>query len=184
VVSVTGTLQSAGTASGYGGSVKVLGDKVGLFNALGWMLLERLVAAPYGRGNSREGPDRMTSETIVAKNATITADATTSGDGGRVVVWSNEHTQFSGRSARVVVPKRATAALPKCRVKAAWITEARPICARRKARRVRCCSIRWDLEIRGGTGRRRYQRKQRQLRWRRHQRDDLRGRCHLGGVPE
>src|SRR5439155_22404629 len=42
------------------------------------------------------GPEQNASQTIVAKNATINADAITSGNGGNVAVWSNNGTKFYG----------------------------------------------------------------------------------------
>lgn len=43
-----------------------------------------------------KGPERNAQTTKVEKDATIVADARTKGDGGQVVVWSDEKTNFDG----------------------------------------------------------------------------------------
>ena len=43
-----------------------------------------------------KGPERNAQTTKVEKDATIVADARTNGDGGQVVVWSDEKTNFDG----------------------------------------------------------------------------------------
>src|SRR5205807_9344943 len=80
------------------GTVKVLGDKVALFSGT------RIDASGDAGGGSvlvggnfqGQGPLQNASQTIVARNTAIKADAVTSGDGGNVVVWSNDATQFYG----------------------------------------------------------------------------------------
>ena len=99
VVSVTGTLEAAGTASGTtGGTIKVLGDKVGLFdgatlNASGDAGGGTVLVGGNFQGN---GPEHNALRTYVAAGATINADAVTSGDGGKVIVWSDDITRFYG----------------------------------------------------------------------------------------
>ena len=99
VVANSGTLTVAGTDAGAtGGTVKVLGDKVALFSGT------RIDASGDAGGGSvnvggnyqGQGPLQNASQTIVARDAAIKADAITRGDGGSVVVWSNEATQFYG----------------------------------------------------------------------------------------
>src|SRR6267142_1617814 len=99
VVSNSGALAVAGTDAGTtGGEVKVLGDKVGLFNGT------RIDASGDAGGGTiniggnfqGHGPLQNASQTIVARDAAIKADAITSGEGGKVVVWSNDATQFYG----------------------------------------------------------------------------------------
>src|SRR5438552_5823170 len=93
VVSNTGTLTSAGTEPGTpGGTVKVLGDKVGLFNGT------RIdVSGDAGGGTvlvggnfQGKGPEHNASRTYVGPDATINAEAVTTGKGGEVVVWAND----------------------------------------------------------------------------------------------
>jgi filamentous hemagglutinin family protein len=99
VVEVSGTLDASDTSPGAnGGSVKVLGDKVGLFDEA------RIdVSGDTGGGEVLIGGDykgqgevRNASRTYVAPGARIQADASTEGDGGKVIVWSDEATGFYG----------------------------------------------------------------------------------------
>jgi filamentous hemagglutinin family protein len=101
----SGTISAAGTVSGTaGGSVEVLGDDVGLF---GSSLVDVSGAAGGGTaliGGDLHGanPDIQDAEqTYVSPNSVIKADAITSGNGGKIVVWSDDATQFFGtESAR------------------------------------------------------------------------------------
>src|SRR5438067_5902304 len=99
VVSNTGTLTAAGTESGTtGGTVKVLGDKVGLFDGT------RIDASGDAGGGTvlvggnyqGKGSEANAARTYVGADASINANAVTSGDGGRVILWSNEITRFDG----------------------------------------------------------------------------------------
>ncbi|HEY4215347.1 MAG TPA: filamentous hemagglutinin N-terminal domain-containing protein [Steroidobacteraceae bacterium] len=96
----SGTLDaSAADSASTGGSVSVLGDHVGLFdNAV------VNVSGSTGGGTALIGGDfhganpdvQNASRTYVGPNAVIDADAGTTGDGGNVVVWSNEVTKYFG----------------------------------------------------------------------------------------
>ncbi|MDO8789529.1 MAG: filamentous hemagglutinin N-terminal domain-containing protein, partial [Sulfuritalea sp.] len=104
VVSVTGTLDASGTAAGQaGGTVKVLGDKVGLFDQA------KIDVSGVGSGGTAlvggnfqgKGPEQNASMTYVGKDVTINADAVGAGDGGKVIVWADDTTRFFGNiSAR------------------------------------------------------------------------------------
>lgn len=102
ITSVAGTIDATSTAPGTtGGRVDVRGDRVGLFDAT----ID--VSGPAGGGDVRVGGDfhggsgERASRTYVSDGTTIRADATSSGDGGSVVVWSDEVTRFAGQiSAR------------------------------------------------------------------------------------
>ena len=99
VVSVTGSLDASGTGAGQsGGTVKVLGDKVGLFAGASID-----VSGDAGGGTALiggnfhgAGPEANASMTYVAQGAAINADAVTSGNGGNVAVWSNDATRYYG----------------------------------------------------------------------------------------
>ena len=99
VVSNAGTLQAAGTDAGtVGGTVKVLGQYVGLFDGS-----KIDVSGDAGGGDVAvggdfhgAGPDPNASRAYVSRGASINADAVNSGDGGRVVVWSDNGTTFYG----------------------------------------------------------------------------------------
>jgi len=92
------------TAGNKGGAIDVLGGRVALF---GNATLE--ASGDQGGGRIRVGGDYQganpdvpnASSTFVGENVTIKADATQSGDGGRVIVWADDATRFRGQiSAR------------------------------------------------------------------------------------
>ena len=96
----SGTLDaSAGDAVSTGGSVAVLGDRVGL---LGNAVVN--VSGATGGGTALIGgdthganPDVLdASQAYVSSGTTLNADAGETGDGGRVVVWSNDLTRYYG----------------------------------------------------------------------------------------
>src|SRR3954468_3689471 len=99
IVANSGTLDVSGTAAGAtGGTVKVLGEYVALANGT-----QINASGDVGGGTvlvggnfHGAGPEANASQTVVASTATITADAINSGNGGNVVVWSNDATQFTG----------------------------------------------------------------------------------------
>ncbi len=100
IVAVSGTLNASGPETGQtGGSVKVLGDKVGLFDGA---RIDVSGAAGGGQvlvgGNLRgQGPEANARRTVVAGDARIVADALEQGNGGQVVVWADEATAFQGK---------------------------------------------------------------------------------------
>ncbi|MBX3654006.1 MAG: filamentous hemagglutinin N-terminal domain-containing protein [Ramlibacter sp.] len=82
-----------------GGSVDVLGDRVALFGAASVD-----VSGGQGGGQVRIGGDYRganasvpnAKRTFVGEDVSIRADAGTVGDGGRVIVWSDEATRLGG----------------------------------------------------------------------------------------
>jgi filamentous hemagglutinin family protein len=99
VVANSGTLDVSGTEAGAtGGTVKVLGEYVGLFNG------SRIDASGDAGGGSVMvggnfygfGPEQNAKETYVASDASINADAVNSGNGGQVAIWSDNGTEFYG----------------------------------------------------------------------------------------
>ncbi|HEX2923675.1 MAG TPA: filamentous hemagglutinin N-terminal domain-containing protein, partial [Chloroflexota bacterium] len=95
----SGTLNvSSAEAGAKGGSVSVLGKNVALYDGTN---IDASGDAGGGTvligGNYQgKGPERNASQTYVAKNAVIKADATGKGDGGKVIVWSDNATKFYG----------------------------------------------------------------------------------------
>jgi len=98
-VIVTGTLQAAGVDSGMtGGTVKVLGKYVGLVGSA------KIDASGDAGGGTAliggnfygSGPEQNAFRTYVGQDVVINADAVSSGDGGRVAVWSDDTTRFYG----------------------------------------------------------------------------------------
>lgn len=98
---VSGTVNVASN-SAIGGSVNVVGNQVGLVGA------NINASGLTGGGIVRVGGDYQgqgtlpnAAQTIVSPDTTINADAIQSGDGGRVIIWSDQSTQFFGNiSAR------------------------------------------------------------------------------------
>ena len=105
VISGSGIPAAPGTAivagavdvSGTGGTVQVLGEKVGLvganINASG-----NLGGGTVLIGGDYQGKGKVpnANHTFVDSETTINADAGTNGNGGRVIVWSDDTTEFHG----------------------------------------------------------------------------------------
>ena len=96
----SGTLDaSAGDSVSSGGSVSLLGDRVGL---LGNAVVD--VSGATGGGTALIGGDYQgsnpnvlnASRTYVSAGATLNADAGALGDGGRIIVWANDGTRYDG----------------------------------------------------------------------------------------
>ncbi|MFC3325204.1 beta strand repeat-containing protein [Mesorhizobium cantuariense] len=101
-VEITGTLDASAKATGKGGKVTVTGRKLKLRAA------KVDASGKDGGGTVKIGGDKQGSGTLqrsatteIDANTTISADATGTGDGGTVIVWSDEQTNFAGKiSAR------------------------------------------------------------------------------------
>ena len=96
-----GSIEVVGASeSAKGGKVQLLGEKVGLFESA-------KVNASGGAGGGEvlvggdylgKNPDVRNSKAVVmASEAKILADAKVSGDGGKVILWSDEYTGFFGK---------------------------------------------------------------------------------------
>src|SRR5262245_8315158 len=95
---VSGTVEATG-ADGAGGSVQVLGNLVGLtgggaLNASGETGGGAVLVGGDFQGKNPEVQNAF--RTYVGPDATIKADAITSGDGGKVIVWSDDATRAYG----------------------------------------------------------------------------------------
>ncbi|MEM8641321.1 MAG: CHAT domain-containing protein [Cyanobacteria bacterium P01_G01_bin.54] len=96
---VSGSLDVSGAQ---GGEIAVLGQNVGLVGA------NLDAAGEQGGGTIRIGGEYHgrgglpnATHTVVDAASTLRADAQTQGDGGRVIVWADQHTRFAGQvSAR------------------------------------------------------------------------------------
>jgi filamentous hemagglutinin family protein len=95
---ISGTVEAKGSA-GQGGTVQALGVRVGL---VGNGVIDAsgdtgggtvLVGGDYHGGNPNI---QNAQQTVIGSDGIIRADAGTTGDGGRVIVWSDEATQFFG----------------------------------------------------------------------------------------
>ncbi len=94
-----GTLDASGTDPGEaGGTVHILGDKVGQF---GTAMVD--VSGDQGGGEVLIGGDyqgkgvvQNATKTAAASGTTVKANAITSGNGGKVIFWSDDTTRFFG----------------------------------------------------------------------------------------
>jgi trimeric autotransporter adhesin len=92
-------LVSAAGSDGVGGDVRILGQRVALDAGA-----QVVASGSAGGGQIRVGGDYQGSNADVqnaqrvhvAAGATLQADATVNGDGGRVIVWSDENTRYYG----------------------------------------------------------------------------------------
>jgi hypothetical protein len=102
IVSGTLDVSTPNNQGGVGGNVNVLGDKVGLQSA------NINASGTNGGGIVRIGGDYQgrgtvsnASRTFVSRDTSINADALSTGNGGQVIVWSDQITRFFGQiSAR------------------------------------------------------------------------------------
>lgn len=88
-VSVSGTV-TATSAQGNGAKVNITGNSIALAGAM--------VDVSGKTGGERQGKSSTPRATNTTLDATtvVKADATTDGNGGNVVVWSDKHTRFAG----------------------------------------------------------------------------------------
>jgi filamentous hemagglutinin family protein len=99
VVASSGTIDASGRGAGEtGGTVKLLGDKVGL---MAGAVIDASGDAGGGSvlvgGNYQgQGPERNASFTFIDPTARIWADAVTTGDGGKVIAWADDTTRYYG----------------------------------------------------------------------------------------
>ncbi|CAN7412323.1 beta strand repeat-containing protein [Polaromonas sp. LjRoot131] len=99
IVAISGRIDVSGRNAGEtGGSVKALGQYVGVFDAA------RIDASGDAGGGTvlvggnyqGSGTERQAVGTYMGEDARIHADALSSGDGGKVILWSTDSTQFHG----------------------------------------------------------------------------------------
>jgi len=98
-VEVAGTLDASGqTAQARGGRVEVRGGEVQLAEG------SRIDVSGNGQGGTAlvggdfqgSGEGIRARTTTVERNAAINADSHSAGDGGKVIVWADDHTHFDG----------------------------------------------------------------------------------------
>jgi filamentous hemagglutinin family protein len=96
---VSGTVQAT-ASSNTGGKIEILGENVGLINNASIDASgesgggEVLIGGDYLGGNAAV---KNAKGTYVAESVEIKADAITDGDGGKVIVWSDEATRMYGQ---------------------------------------------------------------------------------------
>ncbi|MGB5968009.1 MAG: filamentous hemagglutinin N-terminal domain-containing protein, partial [Spirulinaceae cyanobacterium] len=88
---------NAASATGQGGEINLLGQQVGTIDA------EIDASGSEGGGQIRIGGDYQgkgtipnAQQTFVNQNTNILADGTQTGNGGRIIVWGDDNTQFWG----------------------------------------------------------------------------------------
>lgn len=87
----------ASNAAGKGGEIKALGRTVAVVGAdLNASGADGGGTVLVGGNFQGEGPERNAQRTLVDADSTIRADATRRGDGGKVIVWADDHTSFRG----------------------------------------------------------------------------------------
>lgn len=104
LVSDAASVTATSTDGGTGGRVELLGERVGVVDRASIDASgtdgggEVLIGGDYqGKNPAVANAER----TVVGAEATVTADATDNGNGGRVIVWADEATSFQGEiSAR------------------------------------------------------------------------------------
>ncbi len=96
----TGTIDaSSGDGVSTGGSVQVLGDRVGLFGSASINASGATGGGHVLVGGDYQGanPDISNArQTVIGSDASIAADAGQAGDGGRVIVWADGQTRYAG----------------------------------------------------------------------------------------
>ena len=94
-----GSVTSATGAAGKGGEIQVLGEQVGL---LGNARIDASGATGGGTvllGGDYQGKNAAVQnarQVLIGKDATVAADATGNGNGGKVIAWGNESAQVHG----------------------------------------------------------------------------------------
>ena len=92
------TVISRGELLAPGGTVQVLGNRVGLTNQARIDVSSSTGGGTVQVGGAFQGNDSLmaAARTYVGEDVEISADALTSGDGGEVIIWADEVTGFSG----------------------------------------------------------------------------------------
>ena len=97
IVQISGRIDTS-DAAGKGGTVAILGEKIGLMEGASID-----ASGAFGGGSvlvggdwQGKGPSHNATVAYIAPTASINADATLAGDGGKVVVWADDSTRFDG----------------------------------------------------------------------------------------
>lgn len=96
------SLTSAQSAAGVGGTIKVLGEKVGLLDQSSVNASGALGGGTILIGGDFQGSNSMVrnaTRTYVGKDSVLSADATAQGNGGQIINWGNDYTWFYGSAS-------------------------------------------------------------------------------------
>ena len=94
----SGTIEAKGE-DGNGGLVEVLGERVALLDEASIDVSGETGGGEVLVGGDYQGKNedvKNAKQSYIGKNTSIKADAVTNGDGGKVIVWADETTQFYG----------------------------------------------------------------------------------------
>lgn len=90
---------SAKSSAAKGGSVHLLGEHVGIFDAGSISVNGKTGGGTILVGGDFQGKNpniQNAQKTFVSQNATLSADATDTGNGGKVIVWADDTTRYYG----------------------------------------------------------------------------------------
>jgi len=92
------TVTHTGTLTASGGRVQLLGDRVGVFEAGRIDVSSPTDGGMVNLGGDFQGQGTLPTaqQTVVGPEATLSADATDSGEGGDIIVWADGVTRFYG----------------------------------------------------------------------------------------
>ena len=123
LIAKEGTVLNSGSIeatsdSGTGGTVQMLGDRVGLVDTGQIDVSGSSGAGTVLIGGDYQGKGEVptSSQVYVSPDSSIKADATENGDGGKVIVWADEMTAHAEDS------KAAMADLSKSRQRRIWVS--------------------------------------------------------------
>lgn len=91
LVAENGVNQVAGKLTAKNGKIELRGKKIGVVDTA-----HLDVSGEFGGGEISIGQKGATELSLIEKNVTLDASAKISGDGGKVVVWSDKATSFAG----------------------------------------------------------------------------------------
>lgn len=98
IISPGGIITAVGAAGGQGGTVHLLGDQIALVGESQLDVSGELGAGQVWIGGDFHGQGTLprASQTYLGPQSQIRADALTHGQGGRIIIWSDEATDFYG----------------------------------------------------------------------------------------
>ena len=90
---------SAQSSAGKGGTVHMLGENVGVFGTGSINASGKTGGGTILVGGDQQGKNpaiQNATKTFISQDATLTADATDTGNGGKVIVWADDITRYYG----------------------------------------------------------------------------------------
>lgn len=100
IVNLSGTVDASGEEDGeIGGKVRITGDRIGFFDGAGVNVSGKNGGGEIFAGGGLQGKDpaiQNAARVYLSETAQLQADAVENGNGGRVIVWSNDGTQIFG----------------------------------------------------------------------------------------